>query len=104
MSVDVPLWPFAREVDDRAGALADELPLLSVSQVHGVRRYGDVFDREPRAEDHTNYKLARSRDVVVNRMSADKGALGVSPESGLVSPDYMVLRTTHELDPRYLGR
>lgn len=79
------------EVDCRAGAVWERLPLLSVSIHWGVRRRDEVTDDLPRAEDLSNYKVVESGDIVVNRMRAFQGALGRSPIDGMVSPDYLVL-------------
>ncbi|WP_237187627.1 restriction endonuclease subunit S [Rothia nasimurium] len=103
MGRSLPLWPFLQEVDKRAGKLAESLPLLSVSQTRGVVRFSEIFDKEPRAEDLSNYKLVEPEDLVINRMSADKGALGIASERGVASPDYMVLRSKGEVSPKYIA-
>lgn len=97
-----PLWPYVKEVDQRAGRRAESLPLLSVSQTFGVRRHSEVSDKPARADDLGIYKLAAMGDVILNRMSATKGAVGVASEPGLVSPDYAVLRSSREVNPRYI--
>lgn len=81
-----------REMDER---LCDqEAPeLLSVSIYLGVRpRRELVTDKEARADDFTKYKLCAAGDIVLNRMRAFQGGLGVAYEAGIVSPDYMVMR------------
>lgn len=92
-----------RDVDDRAGELSSTLPLLSVSISWGVRRRNEVVDDLPRAKDLSAYKLCRRGDIVLNRMRAFQGALGVAPESGVVSPDYAVLRCSSDLEPEWLA-
>lgn len=94
---------FIHEVDERAGVAAPALPLLSVSISWGVRRRDEVSDDLPRAEDLSSYKLCRSGDIVLNRMRAFQGALGVAKEDGVVSPDYAVLRCSEALDSEWLG-
>lgn len=94
---------FISDVDQRAGEAAPELPLLSVSISWGVRRREDVSDDLPRAEDLSAYKVCRRGDIVLNRMRAFQGALGVAKEDGVVSPDYAVLRCSEALDARWLG-
>ena len=74
-------------VDVRKGEL--ELPLLSVSQYDGVLPKEHT---ESRADDLRNYKVVRRGDLVINRMSAYQGALGLSSLNGVTSPDYLVLR------------
>lgn len=92
-----------REVDQRAGALAADLPLMSVSIDWGVRRRDETTDKLTRAEDLSHYKVCREGDIVVNRMRAFQGALGVAPANGVVSPDYAVLRSASETEPRWLA-
>lgn len=90
-----------KESDARAGDVADELPLLSVSIDWGVRRR-DATINQSASEDLTNYKMVRRGDVVVNRMRAFQGALGRSPEAGIVSPDYSVFRCSPSVDSEWL--
>lgn len=92
-----------RETDIRAGDQASRFPLLSVSIDWGVRRRDEVTGDLPRAEDLSNYKLCRSGEIVINRMRAFQGALGVVPEDGIVSPDYAVLRTRDGVGPEWLA-
>lgn len=94
---------FAADVDLRAGSRrASELALMSVSAYWGVRRRDEITSDPPRAESLDNYKICRSGDIVINKMSAYQGAFGVSPSDGLVSPDYAVLRPSASVDPRWL--
>jgi type I restriction enzyme, S subunit len=87
-------------VDRRGGS--DQPPLLAVSIHHGVVRRDTLTDDLPRAEDLSNYKLCERGDIVLNRMRAFQGAIGISPQRGLVSPDYAVLRPALDVDARYL--
>lgn len=89
-----------RLIDERAGA--DQPPLLAVSIHHGVVPRDSLTDDLPRAEDLSNYKLCEPGDIVLNRMRAFQGAIGISPQRGIVSPDYLVLRTQPDVDARYL--
>lgn len=91
------------EVDRRAGARAVDLPLMSVSIDWGVRRRDETTDKLSRAEDLSHYKVCLEGDIVVNRMRAFQGALGVAPEDGIVSPDYAVLRVAHGVAPDWLA-
>ena len=76
--------------------------LLSVSQYRGVVPRDDLTDREARADDLSRYKVCTAGDIVLNRMSAYQGALGLAPVSGVVSPDYTVIRPGPETEGRYL--
>ncbi len=94
-------WLIA-ENDVRGGDLAAVLPLLSVSISWGVRRRDEVSEGETRAEDLSNYKLCSKGDLVINRMRAFQGALGLAPEDGVVSPDYAVLKISPNIDAGWL--
>lgn len=90
------------ESDLRAGSAGvDEL--LSVSIHHGVIPWAEMHDKEPRAASLGRYKLVRIGDIVLNRMRAFQGGLGVAMQDGVVSPDYMVLRVRNNVDSGYLG-
>ena len=81
-----------REYDQRN---RPDLPLLEVSIGRGVviREFSD--DRiESTAADFNTYKVAHRGDIVFNKMRMWQGAVGVTPEDGLVSPDYVVARPT----------
>lgn len=90
-------------VDERAGVLAETLPLLSVSQYRGVVPRAELAGDEGRAADLTNYKTCRTGDIVLNRMSAYNGAVGLAHQPGLVSPDYLVLRPQRQMVGRYMA-
>ncbi|OKJ52880.1 restriction endonuclease subunit S [Streptomyces sp. CB02115] len=104
MSESVRLKWLLSESDARAGAEAEALPLLSVSISWGVRRReaAGVTTRAA-AEDLSNYKICRAGDLVINRMRAFQGALGIAPEDGIVSPDYAVLGVDPNVDSRWLN-
>jgi type I restriction enzyme S subunit len=93
-------WLF-RERDQRN---EPELPLLEVSINNGVvlREFSDERI-EATAADFNTYKVARCGDVVFNKMRMWQGAVGVAPENGLVSPDYVVAEPTGTLTSAYAG-
>lgn len=95
-------WGIA-ESDVRVGAGWEELPLLSVSITWGVRRRDEISNDEAKADDLSGYKIARQGALVVNRMRAFQGALGISPVDGIVSPDYAVLDVGRDLDAHWLA-
>lgn len=95
-------WLFD-ELDHRAGVEADNLPLMSVSISWGVRRRDEAIQDESRAEDLSNYKVCYRGDLVINRMRAFQGALGLAQEDGVVSPDYAVIRARHEVNNEWLA-
>ena len=91
-------------IDKRAGDRAETLPLLSVSQYRGVVPRSALAGDDGRAADLSIYKVCSAGDIVLNRMSAYNGAVGLANMSGLVSPDYLVLRPTPDHDGRFLTR
>lgn len=98
---EVPLRYCMRNVDERSDN--PELPLLSVTLDAGVIRRDELTDDEPIAEDLSHYKHCRIGDLVLNRMRAFQGALGVAPCGGLVSPDYLVLRSEPGVSSHYIA-
>lgn len=87
-------------IDVRAGDEVGEL--LSVSIHHGVVPRSDLTDNEARADRLNHYKRVWPGDIVINRMRAFQGAVGVSDYEGLVSPEYLVLRPADVAVGRYL--
>lgn len=93
-------WLF-RERDERG---EPDLPLLEVSINAGVVLREFSEERiESTAADFNTYKVARQGDVVFNKMRMWQGAVGVAPQDGLVSPDYVVAAPTGPLSPQYAG-
>jgi len=97
----VPLRAFLEETDERAGERSMGLPLLSVSIHSGVVPRNELTDRVSRAEDFSNYRVCHKDDLVLNRMRAFQGGLGIAPMQGLVSPDYMVCHLNERIVPEY---
>lgn len=90
-----------QEVDVRHGE--EDLPLLSVSIHRGVLPRSEMTDRVSRADDTSEYKRCLPNDIVLNRMRAFQGAIGISRSRGLVTPEYLVLRAGSAVAPRFLG-
>jgi type I restriction enzyme S subunit len=74
-----------------------------VSISHGVVPRSELTDKEGRADDLSIYKVCDPGDVVINRMSAYQGAVGICRETGVVSPDYLVLRPLPTVEGRFLA-
>lgn len=87
-------------IDERAGGRRP--PLLAVSIHRGVVPRDAITDDEPRADDLSAYRICAPGDIVLNRMRAFQGAIGMAAQVGLVSPDYLVLRPKSGVLPRYL--
>ena len=91
-------WLF-RERDQRG---EPDLRLLEVSINSGVVTREFSGERiETTAADFNTYKVARRGDVVFNKMRMWQGAVGVAPEDGLVSPDYVVAEPVGPLTSAY---
>ena len=86
--------------DDRAGIRRP--PLLAVSIHHGVVPRDELTDDEPQADDLSMYRLCQPGDIVLNRMRAFQGAIGRASQEGIVSPDYLVLRPSPNVDGKFL--
>jgi type I restriction enzyme S subunit len=70
-----------------------ELPLLSVAREKGVfvrSMTGDDGNHNVIPDDLTNYKVARAGNLVINKMKAWQGSMGIAPCDGVVSPAYYV--------------
>ena len=66
--------------------------LLSVSHMTGVTTRAEKDVNMFLAEDYTGSKLCQKDDLVYNIMWAWMGALGISPQKGIVSPSYGIYR------------
>ncbi|KUK62046.1 MAG: Type I restriction-modification system, S subunit [Synergistales bacterium 57_84] len=69
------------------------LPLLSVVRERGVIPRASMADHENHnyiPDDLSNYKVVRQGNLVINKMKAWQGSLGVSEQDGIVSPAYYV--------------
>ena len=80
-----------------------ERTVLSVYREYGVIEKSsrdDNFNRTP--EDLDTYQLVNPGDLVINKMKAWQGSLGVSSLSGITSPDYVVYAPDHEANERFL--
>lgn len=86
----VPNRAIFQEVDNRSDDGSEDL--LSVSHKSGVtlREEKDVNMFE--ADSLEGYKIAEEGDFVINTMWAWMGAVGIAPQTGLVSPSYHVYR------------
>ncbi len=81
------------------------LPLLIVSINSGVtvRDMDDNENRKQLAEDFNVYKRTLAGDIAFNKMRMWQGAVGVVPQDGLVSPDYVVARPGNIVNSAYYG-
>lgn len=81
-----------------------DLQVLSVYRDFGVipkSSRSDNFNKTP--EDVSRYLVVRPGYLVINKMKAWQGSLGISSHTGIVSPDYEVLiPTSNELSLNYV--
>jgi type I restriction enzyme S subunit len=80
-----------------------EKELLSVYLDKGVIKFTDVDEKRTNAtsEDLSKYQEVLPGDFVLNNQQAWRGSVGVSEHEGIVSPAYIVLRLTKNLNPRF---
>lgn len=97
----VPLKRLVTESNERHGSKRQPT-ILSVSIHQGVVPRGNIFDTGSRASEFSGYKICRPGDIVVNRMRAFQGGVGVVCQEGVVSPDYTVLRVRDQVASGYL--
>jgi type I restriction enzyme, S subunit len=88
-----------REKDQRNGD-GDGL-LLSLTRARGIIPQAEASKRIASAEDLSKYKVCRVGDLVMNRMQAWSGMFAVSPQEGVVSPDYSVFGPIAKLNMKY---
>ncbi|MBL0168453.1 MAG: restriction endonuclease subunit S [Propionivibrio sp.] len=80
-------------ISKRAERDRANLPLLSVAREKGVfvRSLTDADENHNVIpEDLSNYKVARAGNLVINKMKAWQGSMGIAPCDGIVSPAYYV--------------
>ena len=81
----------------------ETLNVLSVYREFGVIEKSsrdDNINKTP--EDLTKYQLVNPNDLVINKMKAWQGSMGIAQMRGITSPDYVVMRPIGEHDPRYM--
>jgi type I restriction enzyme S subunit len=87
------------EIDERSET--GEETLLSLRMDLGLVPHNEVSQKPIPAENLIGYKIARPREIVLNRMRAASGLVAVTPQHGIVSPDYAVFRALDGADPEY---
>lgn len=90
------------EVDERGLRDGEDGELLSVSEYHGVVPRATSASQQAASEDTSHYKRCEPGQLVLNRLWAFRGGLGVTPLTGLVSPDYAVFDIDPGMDPRFV--
>jgi type I restriction enzyme S subunit len=99
-SATKPIWSVLLPVKDQNHPGEE---VLSVYRDYGVIPKASRDDNANRTpQDLTAYQLVEPGDVVINKMKAWQGSLGVSEFRGIVSPDYQVARPACDMDSRFL--
>jgi len=75
--------------------------LLSVYTRIGVRPRKDLEQRGNKASSTNDYWVVRQGDIIVNKLLAWMGAVGVSHFDGVTSPAYDILRPIQKLEPDF---
>lgn len=81
----------------------DDLTVLSVYRDYGViekHSRDDNINKTP--ENLSKYQLVEPGDLVINKMKAWQGSMGISDYRGITSPDYVVMTPKLDVNPRYL--
>ena len=77
--------------------------LLSVYLDKGVIRFRDVESKRTNVTslDLSKYQLVEVGDFVLNNQQAWRGSVGVSDYQGIVSPAYLILKLSEEINPKF---
>jgi type I restriction enzyme S subunit len=81
-----------------------DLPVLSVYREYGVLLKDSRNDNHNATSlDISNYKVVEVGDLVVNKMKAWQGSMGISDHQGIVSPAYITCRVdASKIFPKFL--
>lgn len=77
------------------------MELLSIYTHIGVRPRKDLEERGNKASTTDDYWIVRRGDIIVNKLLAWMGAVGVSDFEGVTSPAYDILMPIRELVPEF---
>jgi type I restriction enzyme S subunit len=88
------------ERDDRSETGEEEM--LTVSHITGVTKRSEKEVYMFEAETNEGYKICSPGNLVINTLWAWMGAMGISPEKGIVSPAYHVYQLSDEILPGYV--
>ena len=77
----------------------NDLELLSVYTDIGVKPRKELEERGNKASTTDGYWKVRKGDIIVNKLLAWMGAIGLSNYDGVTSPAYDILRATKPLNP-----
>lgn len=96
----LPTKRLFRVIVDPAPSNNDE-ELLSIYTAIGVRPRKSLEAKGNKATTTDGYWRVRKGDIIVNKLLAWMGAMGVSEYDGVTSPAYDILRQTKHLQPKF---
>ena len=83
---------------------SNDYELLSIYTDIGVRPRKDLEAKGNKATTTDGYWMVRKGDLVVNKLLAWMGAIGISEFDGVTSPAYDILRQIVPMEPRFYDR
>lgn len=96
-----PFWYYFRRVVRKNHP---ENELLSVYRDFGVIKKSSRDDNfNVPSEDLSSYQLVEKRDLVINKMKAWQGSLGISNFTGIVSPAYFVFKPLQKMESNFIN-
>ncbi|MFI7503653.1 restriction endonuclease subunit S [Streptomyces sp. NPDC049687] len=96
----VPLWSMFERIKDTGHP---EETMLSVFREYGVIPKDSRENLNQTAENRNIYQLVHPGWLVVNRMKAWQGSVGISDYRGIVSGHYICFAPRHNADSKYLN-
>lgn len=75
--------------------------LLSVYTALGVKPRKELEERGNKASTTDNYWIVKQGDIIVNKLLAWMGAIGISEYNGVTSPAYDILRAKENVNPYF---
>ncbi|MBL0604170.1 restriction endonuclease subunit S [Aeromonas dhakensis] len=104
---DIPscwdIYPLLRIAKIKSIINKQDEELLSVYLDRGVIKFSDVDEKRTNVTslDLSKYQFVEKGDFVLNNQQAWRGSVGVSEYIGIVSPAYLVLSLSKEINPKY---
>ncbi len=83
------------------GSTTGEEVLLSLRMEKGLVPHNDVSNKPTSPDELIGYKKTSVGEIVINRMRASSGLIALTPQDGLVSPDYAVYCPSNTSEPLY---
>lgn len=82
-------------------AVGNSDELLSVYTALGVKPRKELEARGNKASTTDNYWIVKEGDIIVNKLLAWMGAIGISEYNGVTSPAYDILRAKENVNPYF---